>query len=463
MAKMKTMSSKDYGMIFLVMAILLVLALTVYVVADGMLHRTNLLTDKSLINSTAAILGKYPANITQKDLDEIKILVIEKNPYGGDGYTLSFGYDDALAMIKRNEADSEALRLDPDYEVDESDERSVEDLLLAEISEDNIKDFSDLSRFTNLEYLIFSGPNLQYTSESMNELKDFSFIENLKSLTNINISNTGAYDFAPVAGLPALKSLSVIYNAVKDTSVLSNAVGLEFLNLTIAGISDISFVAPLVNLKDLYIRYNTVEDISALQGLSNLRDLVLDSNEIEDISPLKSLTNLKTLNLNGNKIKNIGVLSSLASLENLYLGSNEIEDITPAYTSSSLVNLSISANHLTETGMPENAGTRFKALKILDISENEIEDISPLSGITSLETLYAGTNMIVDVGPLAPLVNLSAAYLDDNLIEDFSPLDALEEAGTYISGRGAQQFDEDSDYDFDFDFDYDDLEIDYGD
>ena len=61
-------------------------------------------------------------------------------------------------------------------------------------------------------------------------------------------------------------------------------------------------------------------------------------------------------------------------------------------------------------------------LTFLDLSENEIWDISPLRDLTNLTTLYLGANLITNVSELSGLTNLTILYLNDNQISDISSL-----------------------------------------
>ena len=65
------------------------------------------------------------------------------------------------------------------------------------------------------------------------------------------------------------------------------------------------------------------------------------------------------------------------------------------------------------------------SLEFLHLYGNEIEDVSPLSGLTSLEELHLARNSISDVGPLSGLVNLTLLHLFGNEVEDVSPLSGL--------------------------------------
>jgi len=62
------------------------------------------------------------------------------------------------------------------------------------------------------------------------------------------------------------------------------------------------------------------------------------------------------------------------------------------------------------------------ALERLQLSDNEVQNINPLSGLSSIRFLDLDGNQISDIAPLAGLTALESANLDDNLIADFRPL-----------------------------------------
>jgi internalin A len=81
------------------------------------------------------------------------------------------------------------------------------------------------------------------------------------------------------------------------------------------------------------------------------------------------------------------------------LRTNQIEDITPL--------------------------TGLMRLKSLDLSNNQISDISALSGMTDLETLALYRNKITDISALSGLSNLTSLDLERNQITDITPLSGL--------------------------------------
>lgn len=63
-----------------------------------------------------------------------------------------------------------------------------------------------------------------------------------------------------------------------------------------------------------------------------------------------------------------------------------------------------------------------KHVKILDLSDNHIFDITPLFGLNLLEELNLSDNDITDIDTLSNLENLKAIHLANNNIDDISPI-----------------------------------------
>lgn len=71
-------------------------------------------------------------------------------------------------------------------------------------------------------------------------------------------------------------------------------------------------------------------------------------------------------------------------------------------------------------------GDIFKALAVLDISDNEIEDISALAANEVLYAIAADNNMISSIQALSGKEKLAAVFISNNEVADISPLrDAL--------------------------------------
>ncbi|MCP4345189.1 MAG: leucine-rich repeat domain-containing protein, partial [Desulfobacterales bacterium] len=217
-------------------------------------------------------------------------------------------------------------------------------------------------------------------------------------------------------------------------------------------------------------------DIIAVAGLTNLTVLDLSSNEISDISTLAGLNNLEELHLFGNRISDIKPLADnigISSGDTVLLYDSYSGESNPLSTTSCTVYIpqlqdrGVTVRHncsssvifpdenleavirqainkpsgeilesdlqgITElyyTGMKdiENIeGLQYcTKLDQLDLSFNQINDISAVAGLTNLTELRLYGNEISDIIAVAGLTNLTVLDLYYNGISDISAVAGL--------------------------------------
>ncbi|MCJ8267900.1 MAG: leucine-rich repeat domain-containing protein, partial [Psychrosphaera sp.] len=269
-------------------------------------------------------------------------------------------------------------------------------------------------------------------------------IEQFDNLKSLNLILNDIEDISPVANLTQLTGLGLWDNKVKDIVALSNLSALQGLTLSYNDVNDISPLAGLNKLTLLTLAYNEVNDLSALSGLNQLRKLRLQHNQITDVLPLYTLTGLGELNLSNN--------------DDLYC--NEVEALQQVLTSTNITNnctADLLINDVTfidanlQSCVLEHAQTNswetteqvtkltchdrnivtlegiehFDNLKSLNLILNDIEDISPLGGLTKLTGLGLFDNKVKDVTALSNLTALQGLTLAYNDINNISPLAGL--------------------------------------
>lgn len=69
--------------------------------------------------------------------------------------------------------------------------------------------------------------------------------------------------------------------------------------------------------------------------------------------------------------------------------------------------------------------TELTNLKELNLSNNQISDFTPLTGLVRLDSLYAEGNQVKEISPLANLTTMTDLRLASNTISDITPLAAL--------------------------------------
>ena len=151
-----------------------------------------------------------------------------------------------------------------------------------------------------------------------------------------------------------------------------------------------------------------IKSVKGLESFLNLETLILSTNSISSnndeskINYIKDIPSLKTLILSENKLQNADVISNSKYLESVDLSGNEITDIS-AFTDW--------VKMLQDSYLSMN-------LRYLNLSGNNISDLTPISTITTLTTLNLGSNNIVDLAPIKDFTELTSLDISANKIED---------------------------------------------
>jgi len=119
------------------------------------------------------------------------------------------------------------------------------------------------------------------------------------------------------------------------------------------------------------------------------------------------------------KLKNEDVLQ----LTELDVGGKDISDISPLSELRQLKSLFLAENQITDLS-PLAGHTQLLSLT-LDGNE-QLRDLAPLTKMENLRLLYLDRNHVVDLSPLAGLTKLKYLYLRDNQVDNLNPLGKLE-------------------------------------
>lgn len=121
------------------------------------------------------------------------------------------------------------------------------------------------------------------------------------------------------------------------------------------------------------------------------------------------------------KIKSLNDLKWFKRLERLDMSYQDISDISILSDLKNLKVVELSYNNITDISPLKNM-TNLKGLHLAGLKLN---DISWLSNFLKLTSLTLEGNQIGDISPLAKLTNLNELYLRGNKIKDISPLSKL--------------------------------------
>ncbi|BDX08280.1 leucine-rich repeat domain-containing protein [Planctobacterium marinum] len=300
---------------------------------------------------------------------------------------------------------------------------NTEAVLVAEITElecreENITDISGIEHLTALLKLDLWS----------NSIADISPLAAMLQLENLHLSHNPITDLSYLSGLVNLNELSLVEISATDISALVNLTNLHSLNLNSNNFEDYSPIEELTQLRELYLRNNQLSDIAMLSSLSSLWQLNLQGNNITDISPLKGLQSLYLLNLIDNQISDISVMPEIKSLGHLYLDNSPVLDLSPVAEFGSehrWDGLSLRGLQLTDI----NFLSQFEQILSLDVSDNNISDLSPLENLIYNYRLNLSNNQITDISKisLSSAPSLLYLYLAGNQITDVSYLSNLKE------------------------------------
>lgn len=154
-----------------------------------------------------------------------------------------------------------------------------------------------------------------------------------------------------------------------------------------------------------------------LQGIDFLG---LESAGVTSLTGIGALKNLIVLDLFDNELEdhNLHHLSVLTQLESLDLSRNQISDLTALQNLTRLQTLYLSENQISNLTPLEN----LIDLRRLTIANNQVSDIRVLANMPDLTMLYLSQNQIQSIEALQNVRTLNYFNLDYNRISDISPL-----------------------------------------
>ena len=160
-----------------------------------------------------------------------------------------------------------------------------------------------------------------------------------------------------------------------------------------------------------------------------LREAVRETLELPAEVPLTKdqMQRIVSLYLKDKGISDIAGLEFATNIKELDISQNPITDLRPL---SNLIQLT-ELHFWHFPGNPTNLDLRplvpLINLKVIVFEGNGISDITPLAGLKKLRELNLTNNQIEEVHSLAGLINLEVLFLEGNGITDISPLSNLKQ------------------------------------
>ncbi|QCT72961.1 Ig-like domain-containing protein [Eubacterium maltosivorans] len=296
-----------------------------------------------------------------------------------------------------------------------SDIEKIESLAL---DNKGIKSLKGLENAKNLRILQLSG----------NEVTDLSPISGLKELRVLDIRANLVGDLMAVQSLKNLVCLLASYTGCEDASSLAELTQLETLDVSSNYLKDLSFLAKLSKIKNLKISENAFNhsDISVLGELYNLEILQADNSGLTGSLKLDQSTRLNHMEISYNSLDHLEL--SECPLKILNIGNNQITDLTGITKAIDLEALNAENNQLSSIAGIE----RCPQLKILNIGGNFIKEINELMALTNMEYLNCSQQEIENYLPISAFKQLKSLNISETIpsnldfIKNYTLLEELE-------------------------------------
>ncbi|GAM66072.1 internalin [Vibrio ishigakensis] len=281
------------------------------------------------------------------------------------------------------------------------------------------------------EIVHFNDPNFeQCIRDELDKPEGPITEEEMASIYEVICNNYGIVDISEISLIADPFTISLNNNLITDVSPLDGML-LNRLDLDGNLISDFSSVTSLPQAYGIEVRDNNFTSLESFSQLvaPDLGELNADSNQITSIDGITHL-DLDRVSLSNNNIDDIDSIGDLENLVHLFISFNNITSTVPLSNNSNLMILHMEGNQLTNV-----EGLGNLPLGELNLSSNQITDISDLTGNTTLSTVVLNNNSISDISALSEIANYADIWIASNNISDFSPLQNNNAGYIYALGQ----------------------------
>eukprot|EP00477_Mikrocytos_mackini_P001253 GAHX01001339.1.p1 GENE.GAHX01001339.1~~GAHX01001339.1.p1 ORF type:complete len:1489 (-),score=354.79 GAHX01001339.1:30-4496(-) len=250
--------------------------------------------------------------------------------------------------------------------------------------------------YSQLKYVLLNNNKIQTIPTNYFIAERFPALTTLSLASNeITTLPTKAFDVSTMNKLilNTNKITSITNNIFKRNAILE----LDLCKNQIVNIDTDSF-STLKKIDSLYLCNNKIATLNgSIKNLSTLKVLYMPYNELTTLqNQLTSLTTLQNVNLNYNKLTNIQSGSIISdNIQKLFLEGNELTEI------------------------PTDIKTKNRALELLNLAHNKIENTLNVSSFPVLEVLYLQNNKITTLN-LIDLQRLNKLDVSSNNISNLN-------------------------------------------
>ena len=301
---------------------------------------------------------------------------------------------------------------------------------------EKVDDLADLENFQEIERLI-----LRETG-----VTDLTPLKALKKLRSLYIYGGKVTNLEPIMGLEGLKHLEFTDLPIKSLEPLRELKALNYLHMENLLVEDLSPLKGL-SLTDIRIKDMPVTDISVLETVTGLEYFTMERTPVKDVSLLGDLKNINSINIVDCPVGEIGDFDALTiekleivntnidrlpalpdSLRELTLINNKIDNFTQMVFPWKLKKLELCDLPPDTCLFPLGALDVCPGLNSLTIKNAGLQDIEGISKICFLRELDVSGNQIADISELEDVTDmLCVLNLSGNPVRDFGALGKLKD------------------------------------
>lgn len=275
-----------------------------------------------------------------------------------------------------------------------------------------IENLSGLECARSVEQLFLDG----------NQIEDISVLARLPRLYNLHLDENRIVSLGALSGHQRLMTLYARDNLVSSTRDLKDLPELQNLILSGNPLEALEGLDGTHALFHLSVDHTDVAELSSLSRFPALDNANFTDTKVTSLATLPDLHSLTTLILDDAEVEDVSLGAVLPALANLHLNGNHIASIAGLDPASvpNLQHLGLARNPLTDTSLLA-AHPQLRGVTISEVGASGA-DLSWVTGLTGLAALEARSNSISDLTPLVGAQRIDMLDLSDNLIEDASPL-----------------------------------------
>jgi len=285
-------------------------------------------------------------------------------------------------------------------------------------------DESDIGSLTILQNL----HELEITNSKLCRIEGIKLV-NLKRL---NLTTNHINIISGLEDLLGLEELLIAHNKIENIEGLEKLINLKLLDLSFNKIREITELESLKNIENLNLHSNEINEIKGLDKLIKLKILKLGYNPITEIEGFNTLNNLKELSLSGTKITKIKGLENLENLEKLDMPykSEALDKYTTIMGCDGKKYVEYCKSRITREYGSVQIGEKKhdifdNSLVLNNQGIRNIKDIIGLERLINLRVLDLSDNYIDEINGLETLINLEALHLYGNQIDKLTGLKHL--------------------------------------